>query len=82
MAKELASVKRGGILKGEAGIRKRAKDLSFDDARKKLEAWADASKKSGTARGMSATVGGIVQRDSPGCALPVPGRETQAATHS
>ena len=50
VAKELASVTRGGILKGEAGIGKKAKDLSFDDARKKFELWATASKKPGTAR--------------------------------
>lgn len=50
VAKELASVIRGGILKGEAGIGKKAKDLSFDDARKKFELWATANKKPGTAR--------------------------------
>lgn len=50
VAKELASVKRGAILKGEAGIGKRAKDLSFDDARKKFEAWAEASKKPATVK--------------------------------
>jgi integrase len=50
VAWELASVKRGGILKGEAGIGKKRKDLSFDDARTKFQAWATASKKPGTAR--------------------------------
>lgn len=50
VAKELASVTRSGILKGEAGIGKKQKDLSFDDARTKFEAWATASKKSGTAQ--------------------------------
>jgi len=49
-AKEIAQVKRGAILKGEAGIGRKRKDLSFDEARKKFEAWADASKKPGTAR--------------------------------
>lgn len=48
VAKELASVHRGAILKGEAGIGTKAKDLTFDDARKKFEAWAEASKKPGT----------------------------------
>ena len=50
VAKELASVTRGGILKGEAGIGRTKKDLAFDDARKKFEAWAMASKKPGTAQ--------------------------------
>jgi hypothetical protein len=49
-ANEIAQVKRGAILKGEAGIGKKRKDLSFDDARKKFEAWAYASKKPGTAQ--------------------------------
>jgi integrase len=50
VAKELASVKRGAILKGEVGIGRKKKDLSFDEARKKFEAWATASKKPGTAQ--------------------------------
>jgi len=50
VAKELASVKRGGILKGEVGIGRKKKDLPFDEARKKFEAWATASKKPGTAQ--------------------------------
>jgi len=50
VAGELADVKRAAILKGEAGIGKKQKDLTFDDARKKFEAWATASKKAGTAR--------------------------------
>src|SRR5262245_65368230 len=50
VAVELAQVQRGQILKGEAGIGKKQKDLSFDDARKKFEAWTTASKKAGTAR--------------------------------
>jgi integrase len=37
-------------LKGELGIGAKAKDLPFDEARKKFEAWATASKKAGTAR--------------------------------
>jgi integrase len=49
-AKEIAQVKRAAILKGELGIGRKRKDLSFDEARKKFEAWADASKKPGTAR--------------------------------
>jgi len=50
VALELAQVQRGAILKGELGIGKKAKDLSFDEARKKFEAWATASKKPGTAK--------------------------------
>ena len=47
---ELASVKRSAILRGEHGIGKKKKDLSFDEARKKFEQWAEATKKGGTAR--------------------------------
>ena len=50
VALELAQVQRGTILKGELGIGKKAKDLPFDEARKKIEAWATVSKKSGTAQ--------------------------------
>lgn len=47
---ELAQIERTAILKGEAGIGKKAKDLSFDDARKKFEAWAETNKKPGTTK--------------------------------
>lgn len=50
VAGELANVKRAGILKGEAGIGRKKKDLSFKEAREKFEAWAEANKKSGTAQ--------------------------------
>ncbi len=43
-------MRRGAILKGELGIGRKAKDLPFDEARKKIEAWAMASKKPGTAQ--------------------------------
>ena len=49
VAWELAQVARGAILKGEAWIRRKKNDLSFDEARKKFEAWATASKKPSTA---------------------------------
>lgn len=49
VAVELAQIARTAILKGEAGIRKK-KDLSFDDARKKFETWAEANKKPGTTK--------------------------------
>jgi integrase len=48
VAAEIASVKRAGILKGEAGIGRKRKDLSFTNAREKFEAWADANKKPNT----------------------------------
>jgi integrase len=51
VALELAQVQRGAILKGEAGIGKKRKDLSFDDARKKFEAWVKAEKRETTLRG-------------------------------
>ena len=47
---ELAQVQRGAILRGELGIGKKAKDIPFDEARKKFEAWADANKRPGTAK--------------------------------
>src|SRR5262245_38681047 len=50
VAGELANVKRAAILKGEAGIGKKKKDCTFDEARKKFEAWAIANKKQGTVR--------------------------------
>lgn len=50
VALELAQVQRGAILKGELGIGKKAKDLPFDEARRKFEQWADATKKAGTAQ--------------------------------
>ena len=50
VALELAQMQRGAILKGEAGIGKKRKDLSFDEARKKFEDWVTASKKAHTVR--------------------------------
>jgi len=50
IAQELAQIQRAAILKGEVGIGRKKKDLTFDDARKKFEAWADANKKPGTAK--------------------------------
>ncbi len=51
VALELATVERGKILRGEAGIGRKPKGLPFDEARKKFEAWADATKKPRTAHG-------------------------------
>lgn len=39
VAGEIASVKRAAILKGESGIGKKKRDLSFDEARMRFEAW-------------------------------------------
>ena len=50
VAGELASVKRSAILRGEAGIGKKKRDLSFDEARKRFETWAMSNKKPGTAQ--------------------------------
>ncbi len=49
-ARELAQVKRTAILKGEAGIGRKKKDVSFDEAKKLFLEWADANKKPLTAR--------------------------------
>src|SRR5262245_58639336 len=50
VARTLASVLRAAILKGELGIGAKTKDLSFDEARRKFEQWAEASKKPGTVK--------------------------------
>ncbi len=50
VAGELANVKRAGILKGEAGIGNKKRDLPFDEARKRFETWAMANKKPGTVK--------------------------------
>ncbi len=50
VALELAQIHRSAILKGELGIGKKAKDLTFDEARTKFEAWAEHEKKPHTVR--------------------------------
>ena len=47
-AGEIASVKRAEILKGEAGIGRKRKDLSFEKARDKFLAWAEANTRRNT----------------------------------
>ncbi len=49
-AKELASVKRGGILKGEAGIGKKRKDVSFEKAKDVFLDWTATNKRPRTLR--------------------------------
>jgi integrase len=52
VARELATVKRGAILKGEAGIGKaKRKDLTFEQAAERFLAWAEANKKPRTHAG-------------------------------
>lgn len=48
VAGEIASVKRAEILKGEAGIGRKRKDLSFEKAKEKFLAWAEANKRPNT----------------------------------
>src|SRR2546426_5284105 len=45
VAGEIAAVKRAAILKGEAGIGKKKKDLLYDDARNEFLKWVKANKK-------------------------------------
>lgn len=54
IAAELASVLRGSILRDEAGIGKKAKDLSFAEASKKFTAWMQTDKKLNTVRAYAA----------------------------
>lgn len=49
-AREIASVKRAEILKGEAGIGRKRKDLSFEKAKEKFLAWAEANTRLNTFR--------------------------------
>ena len=42
---EIASVRRGAILKGDAGIGRKRKDLPFDEAQKLVMAWAASTLK-------------------------------------
>lgn len=49
VAAEIATIKRGGILKGLAGIGgRRKKDISFDDAASEFLKWIEANKRSNT----------------------------------
>jgi integrase len=50
VARNLAQVLRAAILKGEAGIGTKRKDLSFDEARKRFEDWATTNKRPRTTR--------------------------------
>jgi len=45
VARELAQVKRAAILKGEAGIARKRKDLSFDKASELFLQWVEANRK-------------------------------------
>jgi hypothetical protein len=50
VAKEIAQVERGKILRGEAGIEKKRKDVPFDEAAKLFESWTTTNNKESTAR--------------------------------
>jgi len=50
VAKEIASVERAAILKGEAGIGKKKKDCRFEKARVEFEKWALSNKRPRTYR--------------------------------
>src|SRR5687767_11744216 len=45
VARELAQVKRAAILKGEAGIGQKRKDIVFDQAAEEFLAWTRTNKK-------------------------------------
>src|SRR5437867_4144632 len=49
VAGELAAVKRAAILKGEAGIGRKRKDLPFEKAAELFKAWAETNKRRRTA---------------------------------
>jgi len=49
-AVELARVQRASVLKGEAGIGRKRRDVTFDDARREFIAWATANKRPRTLR--------------------------------
>lgn len=51
VALDLSRIQRAAILKGDAGINKKPKDLSFRDARAKFETWAEQEKRPTTMRG-------------------------------
>jgi hypothetical protein len=50
VAKEIAQVERGRILRVEAGIGKKLKDILFDESRTLFLSWAATNKKRSTAR--------------------------------
>lgn len=56
VALELASIERAKILKGEAGIGRKKKDIAFDDAAAEFITWAKANKRPKTAEGYESIV--------------------------
>jgi hypothetical protein len=50
VAKEIAQVERARILRGEAGIGKKQKDITFAAAKALFLAWVDTNKRPNTAR--------------------------------
>lgn len=61
VAGELAAVKRGAVLKGEAGIGKKRKDLPFDKAKEKFLEWAEANKRPRTAKSYRQCLGQLAR---------------------
>ena len=49
-AAEIAMMKRSAILKGEAGIARKRRDISFEDAKKAFLEWTKANKRPKTLR--------------------------------
>jgi len=75
-AGELAMAKRAAILKGEAGIGKKQKDLPFEKAAEEFVRWAEANKRPGRPRATgSAWSGSSGPRSSRGSAS---GRSTRS----
>lgn len=51
VARELAQVKRAAILRNDAGIGKKKKDVAFQEARRRFELWMMAEKRPSTVKG-------------------------------
>ncbi len=60
MAREIAQVKRAAILKGEAGIGKKKKDISFAKAAELFLQWTEANRKPKTLKYYGEFVGQLL----------------------
>src|SRR5262245_44193541 len=56
VAKDLATQNRAAILRGEVGIGRKRRDVSFDDASKEFLTWAKANKRPKTAAGYASCI--------------------------
>jgi len=61
VARELAQVRRGAILKGEAGIGKKRKDIPFDKAAELFLQWTEANRKPKTLKCYGEFVGQLLK---------------------